>query len=197
MSILEVKIDKRQIEKIQRELAGVKGGMAKTMPAAINKTLTTARAIVARRIKEHVNLKIGTIKKHMSKSKATRSRFSGKIFTDRSAAIRIPLIYYGAKQLKSGDVSYKVSNAEGRKKIQYDGQRNPVFIATMPNGKRGVFKRVGPGKRLPITELKGPSLTRAANTASKQIFKRLRREVNRVFMQNLTSQVDRLLTRKK
>jgi hypothetical protein len=72
-----------------------------------------------------------------------------------------PLINYGAKQTKKG-VTVRVKN--GRTTLRH------AFIATMPNGHKGVFERVGSGHKrvtkkgrsymsgLPIKELYGPSI---------------------------------------
>ena len=223
---IDVKVNQRQLDKILKELQGVRGGLKRVVPPAINKTLTRGRAMTAREIKQEVNLKIGTIKKHLGKENASRKRWVGSIKTLKTARKRIPLIEFGARQLKSGDVSYKITQKEGRKKIQYDKKSNPVFIATMPSGHKGVFKRVGMGVstwrgrggasaafvksqrwlaasqglktqigRLPITELRGPSLTRAVNRASGRLRRRLRKDLMRTFNKNLASQVDRVLKR--
>lgn len=79
----------------------------------------------------------------------------------RAAGAPVPLINYGATQTKTG-VTVRVKN--GRKTLKH------AFIATMPNGHRGVFERTGAGHKrvtkkgrsytsgLSIRELYGPSI---------------------------------------
>jgi hypothetical protein len=67
---------------------------------------------------------------------------------------RLPLIDFGARgpepsRGKGRGVSYRLRGGRGR--------LPNAFIATMPSGHRGVFVRRG-APRLPIVELKGPSL---------------------------------------
>jgi hypothetical protein len=69
---------------------------------------------------------------------------------------RLPLIDFGARgpepsRGKGRGVTYRLKGGRGRVPN--------AFIATMPSGHRGVFVRRG-APRLPIVELKGPSLVR-------------------------------------
>jgi hypothetical protein len=65
--------------------------------------------------------------------------------TLRATGAQVTLINYGATQTKRG-VSVCVKN--GRKLLRH------AFIATMPNGHKGVFEREGTGHKL-VTK-KGP-----------------------------------------
>src|SRR5665213_928244 len=143
---------------------------------ALNKTMTTVRSKTSQAIRgAGYNIKAGDIKAALKTNrKATKQLLVA--YLDATGR-PIPLIKYGAREQKraGGGVSVKVLN--GTKVIA------GAFIATMPNGHKGVFVRVGSaahtalqltGKHsgiklkksvykhgLPILELYGPSVTGA------------------------------------
>ena len=138
--------------------------------------------------------------------------------TRRSASRggRIPLSRFGAKQ-KARGVSYKITKGGGRKTAE------GAFLATMPTGHTGVFQRFEargapnasfggrrwkPGRRralpptlprelrLPIVELFGPSIPHVASQhpGVQQV---IEQEAGQEFITELSSQVDRVLQRRK
>lgn len=149
---VEIKFDEKRLEEIRKLLRGIPNAMPNVMSRGINKTTTSTRAEIARRIAAEVKITQAAVKKSIKVTKATRTRWRADLdlFTKR-----IPLIKFGAKELKKG-VSYRISKSGGRKKIT-DPAR--PFIQTLPSGHIGVFRRHTPEtKRLPIVELKGPSI---------------------------------------
>lgn len=145
---------------------------AETRPAvvrALNKTMDRVKVRAAREVRDAgYKLKISDIKKAIRINRAT----SGRLRADAVASGRpIPLMQYGAKDVKPNGVSVDVLN--GRKVVA------KAFIATMPSGHTGVYirqpnaahKRVVKGGKvqwsaLPIRELYGPSIPDAlANKA--------------------------------
>lgn len=64
---------------------------------------------------------------------------------------RIPLMLFGAKDTKKRGVTFAVRKGGGRQRLKH------AFIATMPNGKTGVFERK-PGQRS-IKEVYGIDIT--------------------------------------
>ncbi len=143
------------------------------IPRALNKTGTSARAQAARQIRDAgYGIKVSDVKAAINIRKATPQEMRALVV---AVGRPIPLVQYGARQTTQG-VSVKVLN--GRAVIK------SAFIATMPNGHRGVFIRVNGaqharaiesklvklygGKRkgsyghgLPIRQLFGPSIPTA------------------------------------
>jgi hypothetical protein len=135
--------------------------MPTVISRAINKTATSARAEMVRRLYDRLNLKMNRIRQNIpSPTKATRSRWQARIdlFTKP-----VPLFHYGASTLKGKGVSYAILRGGERKRI-ITPPTSP-FIQEMPSGHKGVFRRrpggairkSGLGKRY-IYELKGPSV---------------------------------------
>lgn len=133
----------RMLDETQRHI------VPKAAARAINKTMTTVNAQVARDIKKDIGgkLSISEIKAGLTKTKANPKQLYASLM---AKGRRIPLIKIdpSASQDASG-VNYKTG--KGRGHIPH------AFIATMKNGHKGVFKRKG-HPRLPIQELHGPSL---------------------------------------
>lgn len=172
-SMVEIKFDEAKLRNVQRMLRDIPRALPRVMSRAINKTATSAKTDIARRIAGQVSLKVSTIKKNITLRRATYRVWQAVlgIWTKR-----IPLINFSARQTAEG-ISYSISKAEGRKTIK------SAFIATMSSGHTGVFKRTGPG-RLPIIELKGPSVGEVfrgapglARTAERQAYQKLYRNV--------------------
>jgi hypothetical protein len=143
------------------------GEQQKAVVRALNKTAQQARTAASQEVRgAGYNIKASAIKKSFAIKRAT----TGNLVVVLKATGRpIALINYGARSAKSG-VSVQVK--AGRTILRH------AFIATMPNGHRGVFERVGKqhkvvernGKKmrtgLPIKELYGPSIPQSlANDA--------------------------------
>ncbi|WP_277187662.1 phage tail protein [Caballeronia sp. BR00000012568055] len=136
---------------------------------ALNKTAAQARTGASKAVRASgYNIKASAIKKSFSIERATPGRLS---VTLRATGAPVTLINYGATQTKRG-VSVRVKN--GRKLLRH------AFIATMPNGHKGVFEREGTGHKLitkngrsymsglPIRELYGPSIPDALSNDAVQ-----------------------------
>lgn len=165
-ALVEVVIDDKEIKHLERQLAGIRDGMPRVMSRSINKVLSSARTESARQIAGEIKVKVTTARRGMIILKATFEKWFGTITL---SARRIPLIEFGARELKKqGGVSYRIEKEGKRKRIPR------AFIATMPTGHKGVFMRkpIGVKKgsaivrrrgaplvpRLPIGELRGPSI---------------------------------------
>jgi hypothetical protein len=165
MFSIDFKVDNRRVENALSQLAS--DLQDKAIMRAVNKTADAAKTATSREIRaQGYNIKAAAISKSLHIRRATRHDLEAVIEVTGKP---IPLINYGARQVGRG-VSVQVKN--GRKIIP------GAFIATMPNGHRGVFVRVGKGHKkvmrggravwsgLPIRELWGPSIpTAAANEA--------------------------------
>jgi hypothetical protein len=94
-----------------------------------------------------------------------------------------------------------VKNGRPRKgvsfKIDKGGKSQTVkdaFVARMSSGHVGVFKRMKPGKSLPIAELFGPSIPEVAIKSDK-LQASLKVDASELLVKNLASQADRFLQR--
>ncbi|WP_025041018.1 phage tail protein [Nitrosospira briensis] len=154
---------KADISKALAKLGNVpKEVMDKAVPRALNKIAAQVKTQTSRSIRDAgYGLKVYVIKKQLYIRRARPGDRLAKVGA-RSAVV--PLIDYGARAVKAG-VSVNVKN--GRKIIA------GAFIATMPNGHKGVFVRTGAGHKLrvkngmrvwsglPIRQLYGPSVPAA------------------------------------
>jgi len=141
--------DQRQIEDLQRTLGAYPRKYQKVVSRAINKIAVSARQQISVRVRQELAVKATELKQRNIKlRKASYTKLAAFILISGS---RIPLSRFGAKQTQAG-TSYKISPSDGRKTAK------GAFLATMPSGHRGVFKRKGT-KRLPLSqELRGPSV---------------------------------------
>ena len=171
---LDIQVDERQMLEISLTLKGIPRGMRMVLSRAINKVGVAARTAIVRRVLKEVRLKTRQAKQSITLKRATY-RHANPTAHIRVSGYRVPLLDWGARQLKGG-VSYAIRRG-GRKKIK------GAFIATMPGGHRGVFVKTGAARisrglakrtskrkgrkkgmaymerpRLPITERYGPSL---------------------------------------
>ena len=127
---------------------------------ALNKMADQTKVASSREVRDAgYNLKIGAIKKGIKVRRASKSDLKATVI---GSGRPVPLIQYGARPVAKG---VSVSVLKGRKVIA------GAFIATMPNGHKGVYvreagakhKKVAQGKSsswhaLPIRELFGPSV---------------------------------------
>lgn len=118
---------------------------------AMNRALTSGRALMVQRIAADTGLKSGVVRKAFAVRNATNERLEARLGVGLK---RIPLIDFNARgpfpsRGKGRGVSYRLKGGSGR--------IPNAFIAEMKSGHRGVFARVGK-TRLPIRELFGPSL---------------------------------------
>jgi len=183
--LIEIKFSEKKLQAIRQTLSGVKGAIPKVMSHAVNRTAESARTQIVRRLASLVNLKQKIIRDSVALSKASYRNWVATVGINTK---RIPLINFGARQNKKG-LSYIINKTSGRKQIK------SAFIATMSSGHRGAFKRKGPD-RLPIMELRGPSLGeffRRAPTLTRQIT----REAYRNLERNIDTQVALILKRRK
>lgn len=144
---LSVQVDQRKLAEINRIFAGWPKAVGSIFSRAINRTLTTTRAEAVKQISAQTPLKKSKIRRQIKLKRATRTNWIGTVALSGQG---IPLIQYGATNTGPG-ISYQVTNQGGR-----DTAEN-AFIAKMPTGHVGVYERAG-AARLPIFELKGPSL---------------------------------------
>ena len=193
--MLEIKVDDRELKALQRNIKALGGKMPSIMSRALNKTIITARAEMAREIARRMKMRIGKVKEKTDLFKATYSNWRASI---KLSSRRIPLIQQQARQTKVG-VRYWQAKTQTRTVIQ------SAFIATMPSGHKGVFARATIVKGLyrqmkgknkeAIYELRGPSL--AQLYGNDEILKQsIYNKAEAKLEQNISNQVQLLLKRK-
>ncbi len=132
--------------------------LEKAKMRALNKIAAQVRVAASKEIRAAgYNMKAAGIKQRITIRRAYPGQASVSI---KCSGKPIPLIQFSAREIKSG---VSVSVKHGRKVIPH------AFIATMPNGIKGVFIRVGKQHKkvngqwhgLPIKQLYGPSIPAA------------------------------------
>lgn len=201
-----VSVSPDRIASLVDELAGIRNGVPKAVTAAVNRTLTTGRSIVVKRLAQELALKQKHIREAIALRKATFETLAGAIVLSRKP---IPLIEFAPKpaqpvtdyaaRMKLRGVSVKVRRGKPRETLK------GTFVARMKSGHVGVFERsfkggsIG-GKRVGRLKLAkertGPTpqgvFERAPGVAADVLG-----QLGPVLEKNLASQVDRLLQRKK
>jgi len=179
--MISVELDKRQWRDVQRTLRHIPRGLPKAVSRAVNKTATTARSRIVKGIFAEIRMKQTDIRKALSLRKATYRVFEAMI---RVGGKRIPLIKFSARQVRRG-VSYGMRRSEGRQTIP------GAFVATMPSGHVGVFKRRGKVRK-PIKERFGPS-PMAVFDRTPGLWSKMRTDTSVLLARNLDTQVRVLL----
>lgn len=172
---------------------------------AVNKTTTTFVARSARAISEVINLNVGDIKKSFRVEKATGKDPLAEVIVDRG--LGVPLIEYmsgaqiaSGKKEPAGGIHVRVRKGGAIETHQHS------FIATMPSGHVGIFRRgsksgyVSGSKRLPIIEERGPTpigvlVNSPDPNTSGTILEATVKDSSEVLIKNIESQVDRFLAK--
>ena len=153
----EVRLDSKAVEQYLSRLGS---NMPTVASRAINRTIASAQTLMKREISSDIGIKVGVVAKQLKVSKASRTKLSASL---KASGKRIPLIELGAK-------GPEPSRGKGRGITYRRGGRtvriSKGFIARMPSGHRGVFKRF-PGvavrtrdpRKEGIRELFGPSIS--------------------------------------
>ena len=171
-----IEVDEEQLAGIRSAVGGIPGALPRIVSRAINKVISHARAEATRSLASDTGLKGKDIRKRLLLNLAHAKRLSATLSISRK---RIPLIEFGSRTLtkagKYAGFSYRVKKGEKRTKVRYNKSSSeyvraahsvalsagPVFLGRMKTGHVGYFTRAKGWKispRLPIVELKGPSL---------------------------------------
>lgn len=201
MAGIALTINAAQITKLTTELAEIRNGVPKAITSAVNKTLTTGRSMVVKRLAAEINLKQKEIRDTIGIKKATYDTLQGVITISRKG---ISLMKFAPKPsapvlnrtalMKLKGVSVKTRRGKGRELLAH------TFVARMKSGHVGVFERKGRGtnrtKRLPLHERFGPTPQGVFEKAP-GITTDVMSGLTDTLAKNLDSQIDRLLLRKK
>ena len=177
---VSIVFNKRQLDEVQRVLRAIPRGWQTAASRAINKTATTLKSKIVKKIHEYMPIKQKDIRQQVKLKKATRGFLEAVI---RIMGGRTPLIKFGARETAKG-VTYKLQGKKHR--------LAHAFIKTMPSGHTGVFERTGL-TRLPVKERFGPSVL----TAYLKHDMKIRVSAADLLQKNLDMQIRLLLERGK
>lgn len=146
-----LKLDLRETRQAFRKL---KTNAPKAVMRALNRTMENVQTVAVRSVAADLGLRQADIREALEIQRATPANLRVRLI---ARGARIPLIAFGARgpepsRGKGSGVTYRLPGGRGRVPTG--------FIATMRSGHRGVFKRIARA-RLPIVELKGPSVVQS------------------------------------
>jgi hypothetical protein len=141
------------LNELSQAVKNMKNGLRINLSTAIAKTAKKTTTFAARELKKTLPVPVRILKKAIRiKSRPTPNRLQATITVNQGYAI--PLKYFGAKQLKNGAVTFRVSTAKGSPR-RIDRQ---AFIVKQYGG--NVYRRKGK-ERGPLEQLYGPSPSEA------------------------------------
>lgn len=181
-----IKINDREVKALELALKGMGRTLPRIMTRALNKAAAPARTEIIRGLAKLAGMKIGRTKESVKLKKATFSNLRATISLSTG---RIPLIDLRARETKRG-VTYRSTKTGGRETI------SDAFLARVGSTEReGVFKRKG-RLRLPIVELRGPSLAALYDDAD-ELQRSVWRKASDRLTKNIAAQVQLVLNRKR
>lgn len=147
MIAVTAEIDEAQLARVRKMLRDIPRAVPRVIRRSLNRSVTSVRGRLVKRFAEILPLKQTTIRSNMVIQRASYLSPAARIIIRGKGT---PLIDLRARQTIRG-VTYLADKAKGRELAE------SAFIAVMPAGHRGVYRRVG-ADRTPIRELYGPSL---------------------------------------
>jgi hypothetical protein len=134
--VLRVSVNLEELASVQGALTATTGQINRAAARSLNKTLSWAGGQGRRILAEESGLALKSLRSRVRIGKASRDTLRGSVWFGLAP---VKAIYAGsARQTRTG------VSARG---LSYTG----AFLATMPTGHLGIFKRRGPA-RLPIDE---------------------------------------------
>ena len=170
----------RSMAQLTRDL---RNDFVKAQARGLNRTAAAARTQTVREVSADLRIRQKMVRAATSVTRAQPQKLQASI---RVSGKRIPIHEFNARQTRKG-VTYR--SRSGRKLILHG------FIARMPSGHTGVFKRFGNKvkmtrgrfqgqRRQPIVELLGPSIPKVFTRA------RIQKSIRRVITQRLDREID-------
>jgi len=130
---LFITVNQSDIQNIKNMLSGIKNAVPRVTQRAVNRTLTGVRTDTTNEVAKTIALKKKVIRDSITVTKLGRNGGTAYV---RCRGKRLPLMAFGARELKSGKgVTVKVLKNSPRSLIKH------AFIAKMKTGHEGVFWR--------------------------------------------------------
>ncbi len=149
--------------------------------SAVRRAIVTGRAVAAREVQKHNNLKIGVIKSYLKVSLSSEK--AGNVITYKGG--HIPLMGFEPKYSYDGYISVKVEKGSSYETLRH------AFVK--PNGKypAGIYRREGT-KQFPIAQLQGPSIPQIIK-AHEDIAGKIERAQSETFQKRLEHNIAALV----
>jgi len=184
--MVTITVDEAKLKRLRRDLADIPKALPKIVSRSINKVATYTRTKIVREITADVNLKRGEVtKRNIRTKKASYKKWSATIGV---SGRRVPVHHFGARQTRKG-VSYRIRKSAGRQTIA------GAFIAKMPSGHEGVYRRTGK-TALPIIELYGPSVPQVMSGIGELAQQQLEADAGARLEREIDTQVGLLIERR-
>jgi hypothetical protein len=151
--VAAIKIDKRQVEKLQKVMNASPAKLTREVTIAINETQKKTLREVVKPIAGELAVAQKVIKTSIKGKRSKQKELRASVTVVKTA--RISLREFKPKQNKKG-VAYKISKTRGRKFIP-SGFQGPKPGVIKVSWRGNVFKREGKS-RLPIHKKSGPSV---------------------------------------
>lgn len=181
-----IKINDGEVKALERALKDMGRTLPRIMTRALNKTAAPARTEITRGLAKRTGMKIGRTKESVKLKKATFSNLRAAISLSTG---RIPLIDLRARETKRG-VTYRSTKTGGRETI------SDAFLTRVGSTEhKGIFKRKG-RPRLPIVELRGPSLAVLYEDLD-ELQRSVQRKASDRLSKNIAAQIQLILNRKR
>lgn len=163
----------RDLNRLQKKI------IPKAAKRALNRTASQVKTLAAREISKETKMKVGQVKKHLTKISAQNNKLTSVVIADRYSPNLIEYMTQG--QIKSA-MARKGAGVKSRawnKTKEYKG----AFIGRgRSSGKLLVFSRTGSKRSSKVKSLKGPSVPRTF--IDKQIIKVLDKHARSRFLIN-------------
>jgi len=183
-----IEVSSEQMDRIEGELKRVPKEIPKVITRAVNRAATAGRTEATKEARQDYYVKAKSIRDTIRIDKATYADPHAMILSRGKllALSKFRITPKSPAPNRTKPIKVRVKRGEG-------GEIPNAFVSSMNSGHVGVYKRVGE-KRLPITELYGPSIPqmldnedvreRVEERATEAIDERLTHEVNRVMERN-------------
>ena len=180
-----------------RRLAGIDGGARRAIGAAIERTMTSARAYAARSVTKEYALTSTVFKEY---TKVTSSNKHRTVKVDHGTTecgilfhgYHIPLIRFDTSFGADGLLTTRVKRGSSAKALEHavGNKRKAAFTATV-NGRLGIYEREG-RERFPIDQLFGPA-TPQMMSANEAVMDDIQDHIRETFEKRLDHEITRIL----
>lgn len=184
--MIEIKIDTKELERVEKMLSTIPKGIEKATSSAINRTLQSTRASATRKVRERYDIKAKDVRGTISLKRAGTFNPNGAMI---SRGTPIPLMQFKVNPGKPNPSRRKPVFASVKRS---GGTIKSAFVTSFDSGHTGVFERVG-RSRLPLRELYGPSTPQMIGEET--IIQELGEEAKEIMLTRLSHEAQRLLGR--
>lgn len=172
------------LERAQKLLAGIPGGLNKAALSALKRAGTSGEAYAARAVRKEYLVKASDFKEYTASKRHVTTDASGTEVSIEFRGYHIPLIRFDAAFGKDGRVSARVRRNAVRQTL------DNAFTAQF-KGKSGIYERVG-APRFPLRQFWGPATTQMMYS-SEAVFDDIEQHIRDTFDKRLEHEVNRVL----